>query len=305
MLAAYSPAAVALLLALGGGGQQASAFVAPLPSASVARGSGSAARPLAHRTQHRQKIGSSPSSAPYFVLNSSRRGDSSDFEDDDFSAAKVAPGGINVSGEAPFEIRGFSLASAFLITGVGITVASFTEYFTTGGSGGLSGLGFVYGIPVSLIGLALRYAELPPVGVEGTPEAEAVFEAKANETMRKIKQDVTRHRYGDDAHLDTTVKALGLVMPQSDYPQLKYLKQEISPEGECEFSMVFQSLETPYKVWVEPERIKKYTTFFGPGVWATVDKINAKERLVAIKLTTGTPPQEPEVAAEESKVEAA
>lgn len=28
-------------------------------------------------------------------------------------------------------------------------------------------------------------------------------------------------RYGDEAHLDTTVKALGLVLPQKAYPQLK------------------------------------------------------------------------------------
>lgn len=32
-------------------------------------------------------------------------------------------------------------------------------------------------------------------------------------------------RYGDDAHLDTTVQALGLVMPNKEFPQLKYLKQ--------------------------------------------------------------------------------
>lgn len=44
-------------------------------------------------------------------------------------------------------------------------------------------------------------------------------------TLKSIKSDVTRHRYGDEAHLDTTVKFLGLVMPQSDYPQLEYISQ--------------------------------------------------------------------------------
>ena len=65
-------------------------------------------------------------------------------------------GGFNLSGEAPFEIRGFSLANLALLIGVGITGASFYEYFTSGGSAGLSGVGFVYGIPISLIGLALK-----------------------------------------------------------------------------------------------------------------------------------------------------
>ena len=70
--------------------------------------------------------------------------------------SKWAGGGINVSGEAPFEIRGFSLANAAALVGLAITVASFFEYFSTGGAGGLSGIGFVYGIPIALIGLALK-----------------------------------------------------------------------------------------------------------------------------------------------------
>ncbi|CAM9593345.1 unnamed protein product [Ectocarpus fasciculatus] len=218
-----------------------------------------------------------------------------------------AGGGINVSGEAPFEIRGFSLANAAALAGLAITCASFYEYFSTGGAGGLSGIGFVYGIPIALIGLALKYAELPPAPLQTTPEAEALFEEKATETIRSIKSDVTRHRYGDEAHLDTTVKFLGLVMPQSDYPQLQYISQTIEPNGELGFTMVFQSKMTPFKRWVEPERVEKYVAFFGPGVDAEVIKVDAQDKLVAIKLTTlppgvaptpkvATPPAEESVA---------
>lgn len=70
--------------------------------------------------------------------------------------SKLTGGGINISGEAPFEIRGFSLANAAAFVGLGITAASFFEYFSTGGAGGLSGIGFVYGIPILLVGLALK-----------------------------------------------------------------------------------------------------------------------------------------------------
>lgn len=34
--------------------------------------------------------------------------------------------------------------------------------------------------------------------------------------------------------------------------------------------MVFQSLETPYNRWIEPERVNQYVKFFGPGVNAEV-----------------------------------
>ena len=41
-----------------------------------------------------------------------------------------------------------------------------TQYLVSSGSEGLSGVGFVYGIPILLIGLSLQYAQLNPVPVE-------------------------------------------------------------------------------------------------------------------------------------------
>lgn len=51
--------------------------------------------------------------------------------------------------------------------------------------------------------------------------------------------------------------------------------------------MIFQSEDTPYKIWVDPLRVQYYEKFFGPGVTARVEKVNAAERLVAITLKTG------------------
>jgi hypothetical protein len=73
----------------------------------------------------------------------------------------------------------------------------------------------------------------------------------ATETMRKTKKDVTRHRYGDEAHLDTTVKKrLGLVVPGQAYPQLIELRQdEVAENGQdVAFAMVWQSRDTPSKM---------------------------------------------------------
>jgi hypothetical protein len=210
-------------------------------------------------------------------------------DDDGWSAPKsamIGGAGVNNAGEPPFEIRGFSLGNLVIASGILITVASFAEYLGDNNDAlNVSGLGFVYGIPVFLAGAALKYAEIDPVPSYSTPAGARAFEAKATETIRKIKQDVTRHRYGDEAHLDTTVKKLGLVVPGKDYPQLQELREE-EIDGELAFTMVWQSLDTPYKMWADERRIKKYETFFGPGVKAEVIKIDAEQRLVGIRLIT-------------------
>jgi hypothetical protein len=227
-------------------------------------------------------------------------------DDEDWQAPKsamIGGAGVNNAGEPPFEIRGFSLGNLVILGGILITVLSFSEYLSDSGSEGLnvSGLGFVYGIPVFLAGSALKYAEIDPVPCFSTNEGEAIFEAKGTEIIKKIKQDVTRHRYGDEAHLDTTVKKLGLVVPGKAYPQLRELRQEQDAEtGELAFTMIWQSLDTPYKMWADEKRRKKYESFFGPDVGAQVVKIDAEQRLVGIRLTTGGPLQmAPEPAAAE------
>jgi hypothetical protein len=202
----------------------------------------------------------------------------------------IGGAGVNNAGEPPFEIRGFSLGNVICLAGLVITVASFIDYLSDSDTGlSVSGLGFVYGIPVFLAGAALKYAEIDPVPVMTTPAADAVFNAAATDTILKITQDVTRHRYGDEAHLDTTVKKLGLVVPGKDYPQLQELRKEVAADGaNLVFTMVWQSLDTPYKMWADERRVEKYATFFGPNVTAEVVKIDAERRLVGIRLTTTT-----------------
>lgn len=219
-------------------------------------------------------------------------------------SAMIGGAGVNNAGEPPFEIRGFSLGNVIIGAGLLVTALSFAEYLNSAGGDGvsLSGLGFVYGIPIFLGGAALKYAEIEPVPCFTAPGAEGLTEAKGTEIIKKIKQDVTRHRYGDEAHLDTTVKRLGLVVPGKAYPQLRDLREEKTEDGELAFTMVWQSLDTPYKMWADEKRRKRYETFFGPDVGAEVVKIDAEQRLVGIRLTTGGPLSEEYLA---SKAEAA
>merc|ERR1719460_374417 len=201
-------------------------------------------------------------------------------------------GGFNASGEPPIKIKGFSLATAALSVGAAITLYSFFAFFTSGGGGGtasLSSLGFIYGIPIITLGAAMGYAELKPVPVNydgSEAKLEALFEAKGNEAMRSIREDVTRHRYGDDAHLDTTTKALGLVEPGRPYPLLLELKLGETDNGELSFAMVFQAPEAPFNLWADEKRVKKYETFFGPNVDADVVKVDVENRVLAVVLAT-------------------
>ena len=50
--------------------------------------------------------------------------------------------------------------------------------------------------------------------------------------------------------------------------------------------MVFESLETPYKVWNDPDRVRRYDTFFGPGVKCFVTKEDAEKRIVSLTMVT-------------------
>lgn len=62
--------------------------------------------------------------------------------------------------------------------------------------------------------------------------------------------------------------------------------QEKAPNGQLQFTMTFESLETPFKVWTEPARIRRYCKYFGPNVNAKVIKVDGGKRQVAIQLTT-------------------
>merc|ERR1719253_891914 len=198
----------------------------------------------------------------------------------------LSGGGFSSKGEPPSwaQIRGFSLANFTLGLGLFITFYSFYQYFSNQNS--LTSLGFVYGLPIALGGFALKYAEILPIPVDSDEKGDAIFEAKANSILRKVKEDVTRHRYGDEAHLEIALEKLGLVVEGKGFPQMRKITQR-QERGELAFTMEFESKDTPFKTWADPARIRRYETFFGGDVNAEVIKVSKEDRIVAIKLTTG------------------
>lgn len=88
--------------------------------------------------------------------------------------------------QVPFEIRGFSLPLVVFSVGVLLTATSFAGFFLDdGGAGGAaSSIGFVYGIPVFLIGLSLWYAEIKPVTVVSDEGGDRAYAKHATDTLQ-------------------------------------------------------------------------------------------------------------------------
>lgn len=92
-------------------------------------------------------------------------------------------------------LRQTSFGTLGLILGGVLTVVGFTAYF--GGNATLNLVGFFYGIPLFLGGLALKAAELKPVPVSQPTTAEtlALRQQQATATQNQIRRDITRYRY--------------------------------------------------------------------------------------------------------------
>jgi len=201
----------------------------------------------------------------------------------------VRAGLVSGTEEVPFEVR-FSLGNLISTSGAVLLVYSVLAFLLNNGESSLvQTLGFVYGIPASLGGLALKYAELPPVPVKTSPEALAAREAKQTKVMKKIFSDATRFCYGD-AHMEEPLKALKLAPPGRGPPELIGFTEWVSPTGGYAMGMTFSSPYCPYPVW--KQRGKKYANFFGDGagnVRAELRKLDAQKRQVELTLITVEP----------------
>ena len=105
-------------------------------------------------------------------------------KEDGLQDVGAVAGGFSNKGEPPVQLRGFSLANLALFGGLAITVVSFYNYFTNGGS--ITSLGFIYGLPITLGGFALKYAEILPVPVESSEAGDRIYEEKATEVLRSL-----------------------------------------------------------------------------------------------------------------------
>jgi len=164
-------------------------------------------------------------------------------------------------------LRQISLGTLGLIGGGILTVIGFGAYFTDHAT--LNLVGFFYGIPLLLGGLALKAAELKPVPLSQASPAEILTlrSQQATATQNQIRQDVTRFRYGQKAHLDTALSFLGLSPTDEERPVLTGLR-ETSQDGAYTLVLEFSSPQIPLESWQSKQ--EKMTRFFGPGVQVAI-----------------------------------
>lgn len=164
-------------------------------------------------------------------------------------------------------LRRTSLSTIGLYVGSVLFIVGIAAYAT--GNATLNLVGFFYGFPLLLGGLALKAAELKPIPFSQptTPEVLALREQQATTTQNQVRKDVTRYRYGQAAHLDNALSYLGLSPTDEERPVLCAIK-ESAVEGAYALTLEFQSPLIPLEVWQAKQA--KMETFFGPGIQVVI-----------------------------------
>ncbi len=180
------------------------------------------------------------------------------------------PGGFSADRTAlSTMIRNVSLAQLGLIFGSVLALMGFAAYAADKPT--LNLIGFFYGIPLLLIGLALKAAELRPARYSEPPSETAIAlrEREATATLEQVRKDITRYRYGQRVHLQESLEILDLSPIDEECPILVGLR-EAEIDGHYALILQFDSEYVPFSTWeARHDRLEK---FFGPGVRAELSQ---------------------------------
>jgi len=181
-----------------------------------------------------------------------------------------------------------SFGTIGLSVGLPLLAYGFCAYFSFLPGADVSALMLIYGFPISLIGFALKYAELEPLKLVTYEDAFKVREDQTTPILTQVRGDVTRYRYGDEQHLEEAMKIIfrfnrpgGLRRNQA--PELVGLSEQIINDRYA-LCLEFDSPKMEFSDWTD--RVSKITTFFGPGVVAAATRIGDDDHKVEIALIT-------------------
>lgn len=161
----------------------------------------------------------------------------------------------------------FSPGSWITVLGTSLAVFGLVAYATDHPI--LNLVSLFSGVPVLLGGLALKSSELPPVPWLRPPDARSktLRQTVATEVQRRLVKDVRRWRYGQKAHLESSLQALKL-WHGDKLPQLTGLRED-DVQGRYQLTMRFQlGSDEESQAWLDKR--DRLARFFGPGLEAAV-----------------------------------
>ena len=178
----------------------------------------------------------------------------------------------------------FSPGSLLTVAGAVLTVIGSVAYATD--SPNLSLPTIFYGIPIFLGGLALKSSELPPPA-RLTPASQfrELREATGTKEQLKLLKDVVRWRYGQKAHLETSLEALKL-WDEDTPPQLLEIEEFSKAESyglRLRFSLGAVGLER----WQEKQ--ERLGRFFAKGLQANLHEVDP-DHIDLLLLSDAVPP---------------
>ncbi|MBK1988862.1 DUF2854 domain-containing protein [Sphaerospermopsis aphanizomenoides BCCUSP55] len=156
-----------------------------------------------------------------------------------------------------------SLGTLGLTVGGILIIVGFVSYAAENAT--LNLVGFFYGFPLFLGGLALKANELKPIPFSQTttPSILELRKQQATVTQNKIRKDITRFCYGQEAHLDRALAYLGLSPSDEERPIVTGLR-ETEVNGAYALILEFDSPEIPLDMWLQKQ--EKMTKYFAPNV---------------------------------------
>jgi hypothetical protein len=156
-----------------------------------------------------------------------------------------------------------SLGTLGLIVGGILIIVGFIAYGVDNAT--LNLVGFFYGFPLVLGGLALKANELKPIPFSqtSTPSILDLRKQQATVTQNKVRRDITRFCYGQKAHLDRALAYLGLSPSDEKRPIVTGLR-ETEVNGAYSLILEFDSPLIPIDIW--QQKHEKMTKYFAPNV---------------------------------------
>ena len=191
-----------------------------------------------------------------------------------------------VKKEEGFDLATTSFGTIGLSVGLPLLVYGFFSFFNFIPGGSVSSLLLIYGFIISLIGFALKYAQLDPLECVTYEDALAIRETQTTAILTQVRNGVTRYRYGDEQHLEEALAVIfrynrpgGLRKNQA--PKLVGLSEQVIVDRYA-LVLEFESPKMELSEWTD--RREKIGQFFGPGVLCGITEV--EEGRVEIELVS-------------------